>query len=413
MRHALVPAEKPSTGGGLLTFTGGLLTDTTRLTDVEGDGLSAYGGIGIWPAATNLVTNGGFETDTTGWEGTGAAIARITTDSKFGAACLEATVSSAADLAGARLSAGVSVSAGTAYTGSVWLKASTGTPTVSISLVEYTALDAFVQTNTLDGVVLNTSTWTRIELPITTSGTTGIIRIYAATYGSQTATFKVDGVQLETGLIATPYVETDGGTASRTAGRVRQTAAGVVTTAGGWYAVRFRPAYANTYLATLGDRRLVSWRTDGSNALDLILENSGTGRLNFNAGAAATAAAITFTAQSGNTAVGKWLQSGGNYTVGVSFNGAAFTTATGAQATPTLPATIEIGTLGPNGTAQHTDGNILWYAIGIGQLTDEHTRFLNGFGDYAPSLADLIRAMPGAQPTSVWNGANASFEVVA
>jgi len=171
-----------------------------------------------YPAATNLGTNGGFESNTTGWEGTGAAIARITTDAKFGAACLEVTVSSAADIAGARRSAGDVVSALTQYTGSLWLKASTGAPTITIYLVEYTGADAFVQTNALTGVVLSTTTWQRLSLTITTSATTGLLRMYAATFGSQTATFKVDGAQRELGAVATPYIGTNGASASRAQG---------------------------------------------------------------------------------------------------------------------------------------------------------------------------------------------------
>jgi len=171
-----------------------------------------------WGAATNLLTNGGFTTNTTGWEGTGGTIARITTDGVYGAACLEVTVTVADDIAGARRSAGEVVDAATQYTASLWLKASTGTPTVSVYAVEYTALDAFVATNAAVGIELNTTTWQRIPVTFTTSGTTGIVRVYAATYGSQTATFKVDGVQLQTGASATPYIETNGAAATRAAG---------------------------------------------------------------------------------------------------------------------------------------------------------------------------------------------------
>ncbi len=150
----------------------------------------------IRDASANLITNPGFETDPSGWEGSGASIARITSDAKFGSACLEVTVGSPADLAGARRSSGEAVSAGTPYTGSLWLRASSGTPTIAISLVEYTGADAFVKTNTQTGIELNTSEWLQTSLSITTQATTGIVRVYAATFGSQTATFKVDGARL-------------------------------------------------------------------------------------------------------------------------------------------------------------------------------------------------------------------------
>lgn len=159
-------------------------------------------------ATANLVTEGSFEAATTGWEGTGGAIARITTDALIGAACLEVTVSSAADIAGARRSAGDAVDALTQYTATIRGKASTGTPTISVYAVEYTALDVFVTTNAAVGVELNEDQWQEISVTFTTQATTGIVRVYAATYGSQTATFKVDGVQLELGATPTPFTAT-------------------------------------------------------------------------------------------------------------------------------------------------------------------------------------------------------------
>src|SRR5690606_38265908 len=69
------PPINPSGGGGggsrytveSLTFSGDLITDAVREAGVEGDGLTPPAGVGPWPAATNLVTNGGFETNTDGW----------------------------------------------------------------------------------------------------------------------------------------------------------------------------------------------------------------------------------------------------------------------------------------------------------------------------------------------------------
>src|SRR3990167_6344341 len=103
---ATIPSIPSLLGGGPvyvpddLTFTGGLITDAVRTTAVEGDGLTPPAGVGIWPAATNLVTNGGFETNTTGWVGTGGAINRYTSAAKFGTASARVEVTVAADTAG-------------------------------------------------------------------------------------------------------------------------------------------------------------------------------------------------------------------------------------------------------------------------------------------------------------------------
>ncbi|MBA3736527.1 MAG: prepilin-type N-terminal cleavage/methylation domain-containing protein [Actinobacteria bacterium] len=61
-----------------LTTSGGLITDATRATNTSGDGLGADSSFGVWEASTNEVTNGGFETNLTGWwnNGSGATLAR-------------------------------------------------------------------------------------------------------------------------------------------------------------------------------------------------------------------------------------------------------------------------------------------------------------------------------------------------
>ena len=72
-----------------LTLSGNEITDASRAINVEGDGLSDDGSFGIWEATENLVTNGGFETNATGWTVTGAnTIARSTDQAKFGPASL-------------------------------------------------------------------------------------------------------------------------------------------------------------------------------------------------------------------------------------------------------------------------------------------------------------------------------------
>ena len=66
---------RPPTGVRTLTFSGGVQVDTptgvtatvARQTNTQGDRLAVPGEYGVWPAATNLIANGGFETNTTGW----------------------------------------------------------------------------------------------------------------------------------------------------------------------------------------------------------------------------------------------------------------------------------------------------------------------------------------------------------
>lgn len=74
-----------------LTVTGNEVTDAVRALGTDGDGLAAETSFGIWPSSTNLMPNGGFETDTDGWAeyGSGASISRVATSPKFGSSCLE------------------------------------------------------------------------------------------------------------------------------------------------------------------------------------------------------------------------------------------------------------------------------------------------------------------------------------
>ena len=71
-----------------LTTSGNEMTDTTRTTNTQGDGItSPDSSYGIWESTTNLVTNGGAETNITGWtnHGTGV-VSRDTSQYKFGGA---------------------------------------------------------------------------------------------------------------------------------------------------------------------------------------------------------------------------------------------------------------------------------------------------------------------------------------
>ena len=173
-----------------------------------------------WPAATNLVTNGGFETNTTGWEGTGGTIARYTSAAKFGVASGRVEVTVAADLAGARQTTSIAAMTGTTFTASAWMRYTTVTANVQLIIVEYDVTDTFLRIGGTSGSVALTGAFARSSVTVTLGANTTQIRVWAVTFGSQTADFLVDGVQVETGAIATPYIETDGGTVTRSAGSV-------------------------------------------------------------------------------------------------------------------------------------------------------------------------------------------------
>src|SRR3990167_8608460 len=96
-RALLVPSYREQR----LTLSGNEITDAVRRAGVEGDGVSPSDfSLGIWEATTNLCTNGGFETNTTGWTTSGTStIERSTAQAKFGAASAKCTRGTGTSLA--------------------------------------------------------------------------------------------------------------------------------------------------------------------------------------------------------------------------------------------------------------------------------------------------------------------------
>ena len=66
-----------------LTLSGNEIEDVVREAALEGDGRAVEASYGLWEATTNLVTNGGFETNTTGWNEQGSTTTRVTAQQKF------------------------------------------------------------------------------------------------------------------------------------------------------------------------------------------------------------------------------------------------------------------------------------------------------------------------------------------
>jgi hypothetical protein len=112
-------------------------------------------------------------------------------------------VASAAS-AGSGAQAAQACSASTAYCGSVYLKAFSGTPTVRVYLKETTGGSA---TGTAVSVTLSTSAWTRVSCTITTGAGVSALALVVDTPSSTAVTFYADGWQLQTGGFATGWVD--------------------------------------------------------------------------------------------------------------------------------------------------------------------------------------------------------------
>jgi hypothetical protein len=88
----------------------------------------------------------------------------------------------------------------------------------------------------------------------------------------------------------------------------------------------------------------------------------------------------------------------------LSINGGAFASR---ASTPTTVAvtTIDIGSV--KGTSAHIDGDVFWFASGLGVLSNEDVATLNAKGDTDPSPGDFPAT---ALLTGLWHANDANFE---
>jgi hypothetical protein len=181
---------------------------TTALTVQNAAGSNIFN---IDTTDTNLITNPGFELNTTGWAvrlGTGS-ISRDNSQSWLGNASLNITTSATAN-AGAKFVTGnvqpTQLAVSTQYTFSWYAKLSSSTFTDILARYSVDGGTTFINC-TPSSQTVSTSGWTRYSCTfttaVTTPGSTAFIDI------EQTAgtarTFWIDGVQLEGGATATAY----------------------------------------------------------------------------------------------------------------------------------------------------------------------------------------------------------------
>lgn len=380
-----------------LTTSGGLITDATRTTNTDGDGLTTPAGYGIWPAATNLVDNGGFESNTTGWTFNSSNNTRTTDQQKFGA--YSVYWQPLAQHAG--MYRVFTATASQTYTLSGWFRrdsATIGTPTLYLMNNSNSAIKAST-------VLADTTAWQYV----TATGVAGVgetqmkwqLQDSGADFGVNGKIY-VDGAQAETGSVATPYIETNGATASRTAGRVQAPVSNLLTTTQGWVAARVRYGYASTALPS-SNPYLFDWRDNSNNLLGLYFDVSTkkwtTIRNNGGSSNTAITAAQTFSNGDAATVIAAYTGS----QIKVSVNGGAFV-ATSDTNIPTLAATLF--DIGSQAGSSQLDGNTFWYAAGSGTLSDSDASTINGFGSTPPATASFPT---GSTVTGLWPAVTSSW----
>jgi len=381
-----------------LVTSGSEITDLTRLAGLSGDGAAwPDSSFGIWPAATNLVTNGGFETNTAGWAASSNyVISRSTEQYKFGAASLKSVFPASSTGTGPAVFAITLTAAG--HAGSMWVYVPSDYDGGALA-VEFLNFGSPTVASTRATVNLSLrDQWQRLTVTITPAAGDLLGDFRLTIDGALPTTGRavyVDGVQVETGSVATPYIETDGATAARSAARVQMPIAGLFTPTQGAIFARVYFPYANTALgtgnATVLTRRdaaddLIELRYNwANNQWELERSNAGTGTVH--------TFPDTFTAKSYVSVLAAWSPTA----IFLSVDGVALTSAADTNIPTLAAAAADIGSVA--GTSAHLGGVIKHLLTFTGIPTDADAALLHSYGNNKP---DPRLLPPGMGVTGIW-----------
>ncbi len=400
-------------GHGLatLTLSGNEITDATRAAALQGDGRAADGSMGVWEATTNLCTNGGFETNTTGWTASsGLTLTRSTERSKFGSASLRCEV-------GVMPGTGMFVYNATLtaaqHFGSAWVYIPTaydGGP-LFLTFTNFTSPTAGGTSSPADMALRDQ--WQRLTCTITPAADLiGDMRLfYTGAAPSTGVVVYLDGAQIEARGGPTPYVHTNGTFATRSNASIEAPATALDTTQA-WVAARVRPGWAYNAWAGQTDRypRIMDYGVDGDNGFHLFY-NTMTGSPDINKWAfklEVLASHSEVFSPVSTHAAGDVLTVIGAMTaeeIMVSVDGAEFTRAARVMGIPDLSA-VSTFLIGRKSwfNLNHLNGEFLWLACGTGTLTDEDAAAIHAFGNDDPP----IQLLPGT-PTFMWTADTATY----
>ena len=222
--------------------------------------------------------------------------------------------------------------------------------------------------------------WQRVTLTFTATDTAGRVRVIMTDATLKPVRAWIGRAQLETGPLANPFV---GFSATRAAARVRVPHAAANSTQS-WVAMRVRPGWSPAAEPLLTFERLFDWRVDSSNLVSLFYNESTNNmtirRQSGGAGSDATQSATgTFNTGEELTVVAALTAT----QTKVSVNGTAFSTASNSSI-PNLAA-VTLADIGSNsGSSEHIAGDVKWMATGTGTLSDADALALHRFGLMAP-----------------------------
>lgn len=263
-----------------VTLSGDLVTDAIRTTNTDGDGRTPPdGSVGIYPAYSNLGTNGNAASNTTGWNTGGVgAISRITNDNKFGASAFKLIHSgSGASVQGGGVAG--SPLTKTTYAMVAWVKGVGATigKSVRIQMNETGGAAGGALINLADAVLTADYQLVYTIGKMAQADRTGItqyVTILSAASGDEV---HFGGVLCGPASVVLPYAHTAGSTASKTAGRILVPTVGLNPTQG-WVALRVRPSWTNSEAGGSVLWRptmpvtLWQWKADVTNAITVTFD---------------------------------------------------------------------------------------------------------------------------------------------
>lgn len=381
------------------------ITDASRLAGIQGDGLLNDSSFGSWGTSTNLCTNGGFETNTTGWVGeANVSVAPDITWSKFGFRSVKITKLTNG-VAGAGFTFNVSgLTIGVVYTISGWMM---GTATTCYLLCVGIG-------GSTPGAI--SSTPKKVTFTFTATGTSHNVGVQTGGGLAGEIVF-LDGFQIELGSIATPYIETDGGAATRDASFITAPST-MLNKQQGWAAFRVRMGWASTVGTRPGDQfpGLMFWKSVDSSSSILVFVTSGAINLKVVVGGVATTRAFNKAWALGDslTIIIAWETA----LLKVSVDGGIFQTVTlAAPITATMESTFYL--LRGDSTNNQLFGDGKWIAMGSGVLTDNDIADINCRAVVATLISPTLRnggfetlGIGGADVFSVWNEVTAGGSTV-
>lgn len=264
-----------------LVVFGDPVTDLMREVGEQGDGLAVPAGYGMWWGSTNFHLNGSAEVAFSGtdWLTANGTLTRTTSQALFGRYSGLFTAPGAVANEGFTLRA--DLAAADQYTGSlaqfsVWLKGAVGGEQLSITAsIHHT--DTTTKTGTPSNITL-TNEWARysVSLTPTVAKTADRLLLFVGTRVGATTAFScyADGVQFEKqGTIPTPYLNTEGATATREKSYVQAPGGpDLLDVDVGWVAFRVRMGWPSSTAWSTGDVFLWDWVASTNQRMSLYYD---------------------------------------------------------------------------------------------------------------------------------------------